>query len=104
MPAHSSGAACVISSESGIWSTKCSGATIIEYPPLVILPSTGSVDPYVQIVSWKQLFSNPRLHASHSPQLFTIQPTPARSPGLKSVTLLPTRVTTPTISCPGTQG
>ena len=34
----------------------------------------------------------------------TMQPTAARSPGLKLVTAEPTLVTRPTISCPGTHG
>ena len=37
-------------------------------------------------------------------QLSTMQPTPARSPGLKPFTWAPTAVTFPTISWPGTMG
>ena len=45
-----------------------------------------------------------RLHWAQVRQLSTMQPTPTIWPGLKRVTSLPTAVTLPMISCPGTEG
>ena len=41
---------------------------------------------------------------AHVLQESTMQPTATRPPALKRVTAAPTRVTRPTISCPGTHG
>ncbi len=54
--------------------------------------------------TFTQNCSVPALQFAHSPQEATMQPTPARSPALNFFTWAPTRVTVPTISCPGTQG
>ena len=51
-----------------------------------------------------QYCSNPRLHSGQVRQESTKQPTPTLSPTLYFVTLFPTAVTTPAISCPGTMG
>ena len=51
-----------------------------------------------------QYCSNPSAQAAQCWQLPTMQPTPTTSPTLKSFTAVPTALTRPTISCPGTQG
>src|SRR5579859_2300158 len=51
-----------------------------------------------------QYCSSPALQAGHTRSESTMQPTAAMSPGLNLVTALPTFVTRPTISCPGTHG
>ncbi len=51
-----------------------------------------------------QYCSNPSPQAAQCRQLPTMQPTPTVSPMRKPITSLPTALTWPTISCPGTQG
>ncbi len=53
---------------------------------------------------FSQYCSRPSRQLSHSRQESTMQPTPTRSPGAKSPTAAPTRLTRPTISWPGTSG
>src|SRR6202021_3899718 len=59
---------------------------------------------YVKVAPGLQYFSSPALQLLHSPQEFTMQPTPTWSPTLCLVTSEPTAVTTPAISWPGTIG
>src|SRR5262249_60371889 len=52
----------------------------------------------------RQNCSRPRVQLAQVRQESTMHPTAAVSPTLKRRTLLPTRVTRPRISCPGTIG
>src|SRR5690606_32391216 len=105
IPAHSNGAVAAKSKFSGIRKTKSSSTTTrSEYPPNVCWFRCLSCPLYVWILPFSQYCSNPSLQLSHSRQLSTIQPTPAKSPTLNFVTPSPTLVIRPTISCPCTFG
>src|SRR5258707_1393962 len=74
-----------------------------EYPPKVGVPSW-SFPLYVRTMPTAQYCSSPFLHWAHFRHESTKHPTPTLSPTLYFVTLFPTALTTPAISCPGTMG
>src|ERR1041385_360407 len=105
MPAQSNGAIPARLVLSGTCRTKCSSTTMLfEYPPKVIPPKWLSGELYVPVKPTSQYCSSPALQLAQVRHESTMQPTAARSPTLKRVTSLPTAVTRPTISCPGTTG
>ena len=71
---------------------------------MVIDPSTRSGEAYVSVTPSSQYCSSPRLHGAQWRHESTITPTAAIWPALNFFTALPTAVTRPTISCPGTMG
>src|SRR5258708_20928625 len=89
----------------GTLNTYFSSTTIaVEYPPYVTPPRILSSPLYVSVKPFSQYCSSPALQAEHCRQESTIHPTAAMSPALNFVTTLPTFVTRPTISSPGTTG
>src|SRR5258707_14107730 len=105
MPAQSSGATPARSRPLGTLNTYFSPhTTVVEFPPYVTPPRILSSPWYVSVKPFSQYCSSPALQAEHCRQESTIQPTAAMSPALNFVTALPTFVTRPTISCPGTTG
>src|SRR5260370_5844633 len=105
MPAHNSGAVAAGSRLSGTFSTYDSSTTILsEYPPYVTPPVCLSAPLYVKVGNLSQYCSSPRVQFGHVLHESTRQPTAARSPCLNFVTALPTLLTRPTISWPGTTG